>query len=105
MALGALSRAAAEGASEMADLAERVKSESSFPEALTTWADDLLRQWNELRSRTGSLAREVEGWVGPLTADQISRRTYYQEMVETLGREAQAIAQRIGTGSVLGGME
>ena len=95
MTLGALARAASDGADEMEEVAERVESESSFPETLTTWATDLLRQWNELQSRTRSLVREVEGWVGPLTQDQLSRQDYLQEMLGTLGREAQAIAQRI----------
>jgi photosystem II stability/assembly factor-like uncharacterized protein len=104
-ALGALARAAREGAEEMADLAERVKAETGLPGNLAPWAEDLIRQWNELRSRTRSLVGEVEGWVGPLTQDQVSRRAYYQEMVETLGREAQAIAQRIGTAPGPGGRE
>jgi len=104
-ALGALAQAAREGAAEMAELSERVKAESAFPETLTTWAADISRQWNELQSRTRSLVREVEGWVGPLTRDQNSRKEYYEEMVETLRREAQAIAQRIGTDSAAGGRE
>jgi hypothetical protein len=103
MTLGALARAASDGADEMEELAEKVESESSFPETLTTWATDLLRQWKELQSRTRSLAREIEGWVGHPTQDQLSRQDYYQEMVETLGREAQAIAERIRGASPLGG--
>ena len=89
----------------MTELAGKVAAERSFPETLTTWANDILRQWNELQSRTRGLSREVEEWVGPLTADQLSRKNYYQQMVGTLGRETQAIAQRIGTGSTPGGGE
>jgi photosystem II stability/assembly factor-like uncharacterized protein len=103
MTLGALARAASDGADEMEEAAERVESESSFPETLTRWATDLVRQWNELHSRTRSLVREVEGWVGPLTQDQISRQDYLQEMLGTLGREAQAIARRIRGGPTLEG--
>jgi hypothetical protein len=99
LALGILAREAEAGAEEMRELAEKVESDPSFREALTEWSGDLLRQWNELRSRTRGLIREVESWVGPLSQDQASRRDYFQEMVGTLGREAAAIAQRIGDAS------
>jgi hypothetical protein len=95
-ALSALAAAAASGADEIRELVEKVETEPSFQETLSSWSSDLQRQWNELRSRTQSLVREVEGWVGPLTSDQLSRRDYYQEMVGILGRESQAIAARIG---------
>jgi hypothetical protein len=104
LALGDLARAAEVGAREMRELAEQVESDPALQEALSERSGDLLRQWNELRSRTSGLVREVEGWVGPLSGDQASRRDYYQEMVETLGREADAIAQRIGgSGESAGG--
>jgi len=96
LALGDLAREATEGASEMRALVEEIGAGSSFPEALTTWADDILRQWTELQSRVRGLVREAEGWVGPLTDDQQSRRSFYQVMAETLRREAQAIADRVG---------
>ena len=95
--------AAGRGAEEMRDLAEKVEADPSFQEALSSWSADLLRQWNELRNRTRSLVREVEGWVGPPTADQAARRSYYEEMVDTLGREAQALARRVGGGGDGGG--
>jgi hypothetical protein len=95
-ALSALAAAAASGADEIREVVEKVETEPSFQETLSSWSSDLQRQWNELRSRTQSLVREVEGWVGPLTSDQLSRRDYYQEMVGILGRESQAIAARIG---------
>ena len=98
LALNALAAEAGRGTEEMRELAEKVEADPSFREALSSWSTDLLRQWNELRSRTGSLVREVEGWVGPLTADQASRRAYYEEMVETLGREGQALVRRVGGG-------
>ncbi|NNM04263.1 MAG: hypothetical protein HKO65_04100 [Gemmatimonadetes bacterium] len=96
LALNALAAAAANGAQEMRDVAERVESDRAFREALSSWSEDLGRQWNELSNRARSLVREVEGWVGPLTADQASRRSYYEEMVATLQREMEAIARRIG---------
>jgi hypothetical protein len=94
--LGELARAAGEGRAGMTELVERVRT-ATFPEALSTWSEDLLRQWTELQSRTRSLVREVEGWVGPLTDDQASRRAYFEEMVQSLGRETQALEQRIGS--------
>ena len=93
-ALGALAREAAKGAREMAELAERVEAGTDVPEALATWAKDLVREWNELASRTRSLVREAEGWVGPLTQDQASRKAYFEEMVATLERETRSLAQR-----------
>lgn len=98
MDLGALAREARDGATEMREMTQRVEAGAAFGETLGTWANDLLRQWNELRSRTQGLVREVEGWVGPLTQDQQSRRGFYREMVGTLERETAALAQRIGGG-------
>lgn len=105
LTLNALAAESAEGAREMRNVAERVGEEVTFQEALSTWSEDLVRQWNELSSRTRGLAREVEGWVGPLTSDQVSRRDYYQEMVGTLGREMQTIVRRIGGSPELEGRE
>jgi hypothetical protein len=98
LALGELARAVDEGARGMTDLAEAMEAEPPVSEALAEEARELQRQWNELRSRTRGLLREVEGWVGPLTLDQESRRSYYQEMAGTLRRETQALSGRIGGG-------
>ncbi len=96
LALGALAREARDGAQAMRSLADRVEEGAAFEETLGRWATDLLRQWSELRSRTQGLVREVEGWVGPLTQDQRSRWSFYQEMTGTLERETAVLAQRIG---------
>jgi photosystem II stability/assembly factor-like uncharacterized protein len=98
LTLGALAREAAQGAEGVDELVERTSEDPSFPESLGTWASDLQRQWQELRSRTRGLTREVEGWVGPLTQDQRSQKEYYLEMVDTLTRETEALTQRIGEG-------
>ena len=45
------------------------------------------RETTELASRIARLIGEVEGRVGPLTADQQSERDYYERMLETLSRE------------------
>ena len=65
-------------------------------------AQDLLRQWSELQSRVRRLLGEIQGWVGPATQQQIDQWEFYLEMVETLGRETETLAQRFG-GGVLGG--
>jgi hypothetical protein len=96
MTLGALARAVGGGVEEMGELAARVEAETGLPGGLGTWAQELVRQWGELRSRTRGLVGEVEGWVGPLTQDQLSRQSFYQEMVETLRRETLALAQQVG---------
>ncbi len=49
---------------------------------------DLLREFEELGSRIGRLAGEVEGVVAPLTQDQRSRRDFYAEMLRVLAAEA-----------------
>lgn len=103
--LGALVREVNEGAAEMSELAAKAEARTGLQEGLSTWAQELVRQWGELRSRARGLMGDAESWVGPLTQDQLSRRDYYQEMVETLRREARAIAERIGSGTSQGGRE
>ena len=103
MTLGALARAVGAGAEEVGEVAQRAATETAVPEGVSDLAQDLVRQWGELRSRTQGLVREVEGWVGPLTQDQLSRQSYYQEMVETLLRETRALSQRLGGTRSLGG--
>jgi len=95
MELGALARSAQEGALDFRELAGRIEEDESLPEAVKAESADLARQWGELLSRTRSLPREVEGWVGPLTGDQESRKAYYLEMVEVLKRETAALAERV----------
>jgi hypothetical protein len=96
LALGALARDAGSGADEMQELAQRVQADSTLPEELMAGAEELERQWNELRTRTRSLMREVEGWVGAPTEDQRAREAYYREMVGVLRDETAALARRVG---------
>jgi hypothetical protein len=103
LALGELARAAAEGADSLRAIARRIEGETRFSETLGGWAADLQRQWNELRTRTRGLIRDVESWVGPPTRDQISRKGYYLEMVETLQRETETLRREMG-GAPAGGM-
>jgi hypothetical protein len=96
LALGDLARDVAEGAQEIVEVKRRVDDEATFAETLGDWAAELERQWNELRNRSRGLVREVEGWVGPMTGDQLSQKAYYQEMVDTLRRETRTLAQQVG---------
>jgi len=102
LALGELARAAEEGADSIRVIARRMEAETRFSETLGGWAADLQRQWNELRARIRGLMRDVEGWVGPPTQDQISRKGYYLEMVETLHRETETLRREMG-GAPAGG--
>jgi len=100
--LGALSRDAAAGAGNIRELARAIESSSTAPESMKEEAQDLLRQWSELQSRVRRLLGEVQGWVGPATQQQVDQWEFYLEMVDTLGRETETLAQRFG-GGVLGG--
>ena len=48
---------------------------------------DLERETGELSSRVRGLYGAAEDWVGPLTSDQRSQVSFFQEMLETLGAE------------------
>ena len=52
-----------------------------------------------LSSRTRRLQGEVEGWVGPLTAQQRSQRAFYTDMLETLREEMTDLTARSGGAS------
>jgi hypothetical protein len=96
--LGELARDVTDEARRMGELIETMEETPPDSEALLEEARELQRQWNELRSRAGGLQREAEGWVGPLTADQESRRSYFRQMLETLGRETRDLEDRYGGG-------
>jgi hypothetical protein len=53
----------------------------------------LRRETGELASRIGRLEGEAEDIVGPLTGEQASQWTYFQEMYEALSREAELLLQ------------
>jgi len=88
------------GASEQARAASEdlrpAEDDAAASEALRAQVRDLLRQWEELASRTRRLQAEVEGWVGPLTLQQDTQRAFYMEMLETLKSETSALRARIG---------
>ena len=48
---------------------------------------EVRRQVTELVNRTGRLYGEARDAVQPLTAQQVSQRAYYREMIDTLSRE------------------
>jgi hypothetical protein len=89
--LGALARSVVDDAGLWEETLEEVAGDQEAPAQLRETAQDLMRQWNELRSRTRRLVGEVEGWVGPLTAQQESQQAFYREMLEILRREAEAV--------------
>jgi len=81
--VGALQRAVAEGDRELApDVAAQVA--------------DLARETSELSSRVSRLQGGVSGWVGPLSADQASQRDFFQDMLNTLEEEWEAMRSRTG---------
>lgn len=85
LALGQLRRDAQALVAQAAD-AERA---AAAPQRAK--ASDLLREARELSSRTNRLYGEVNGRVGPLTAQQRSQRTYYEEMLGILRAELAAL--------------
>jgi len=72
------------------------EEDSAASEAVRGEVRDLLRQWEELASRTRRLQAEVEGWVGPLTRQQDTQRAFYMEMLETLDSETASLRARLG---------
>jgi photosystem II stability/assembly factor-like uncharacterized protein len=59
-------------------------------------ARDLLRELEEVDSRTGRLLRGAAGWVGPLSDDERSQKAFLEEMMETLQEELEALLPRLG---------
>lgn len=68
-------------------VAQAVNAERAASASAKAKAADLLRETRELASRTNRLYGEVNGRVGPLTAQQHVQRAHYQEMVGTLRGE------------------
>lgn len=80
-------------AQRVGEIEDRVDEGS--PADLREAVANLQREANELRSRAGRL-RSAEGWVGPLSADEIALQQFVVEMLATLGAEADALEARIG---------
>jgi len=77
-----------------AEALDAVEEDADAPQGLAEEAQDLRRQWNELRFRTRRLQGEVERWVGSLTEQQLSQRDFYQEMLEILRRDTENLRAR-----------
>lgn len=92
--LGALARSVVDDTGIFGEVLEEVAEDSQAPAELRREAQDLMRQWNELRNRTRRLRGEAEGWVGPLTGQQESQKEFYREMLDTLRRETEALRAR-----------
>ncbi len=71
--------------------------EDGTPDDLRAAVGDLLREAGELRSRANRL-RSAEGWVGPLSADEVALEAFVAEMLDTLTAEADALEGRLGGG-------
>lgn len=57
---------------------------------------DLTREASELMSRVARLQGSAGGWVGPLSEDQESQRSFFEEMFRTLTREWEEIRGQTG---------
>lgn len=67
--------------------ADKLKKEGAkINEEAMVEITEINRMYDELLSRTGSLYRQVGGWMGPMTADQQSQMTYYTEVQQRLSK-------------------
>jgi hypothetical protein len=95
LVLAELSRLVGTGLGDITALAREVEGSASAAQALKDEAGELQRQWGELRARVRGLVGEVEGWVGPLTAQQASQQSHYQTMRAVLDGETRGLEERI----------
>jgi photosystem II stability/assembly factor-like uncharacterized protein len=95
LALAGLGADVGAGADSMEELQASVEERETVPPALEAQARELMRQWEELSSRTRRLQGEVEGWVGPLTEQQRTQWAFYREMLETLREETDVLKTRL----------
>ena len=56
---------------------------------------DLLRELHEVRSRTAPLLYGAESWLGPLTADEASRKAFLEGILPVLLDELDAVLERL----------
>jgi photosystem II stability/assembly factor-like uncharacterized protein len=83
-------------AAQAEDAVERLdEGEVEVSDEVEAEVRDLSRELDELASRTGRLLRNVEGWVGPLAADDASQKAFLEEMYETLVTEWDAVRGRV----------
>ena len=62
---------------------------------LETELRDMARQMQELSSRISGLYRSMDGWVGPLAADQASQRGFLTDALTQLSADWTALAARL----------
>ena len=62
---------------------------------LETELRDMARQMQELSSRISGLYRSMDGWVGPLAADQASQRAFLTDALTQLSADWTALAARL----------
>ena len=65
------------------------------PEAVAAKVRDLDREFDELTSRIAGLRGNAEDWVGPLSADDASQRSFFEDMLETLRSEWAEVQGRV----------
>jgi hypothetical protein len=79
-----------------AQAARRLQAgEAQAPRATLAKVQDMDREFGELVSRLSGLRGDAEDWVGPLTEDQSSQKAFFEQMLETLRTEWQAVQGRI----------
>jgi hypothetical protein len=78
--IAALYRDVLPGAQTLRSIDEQVRESDGVTDDVAAEVKDLNRMYTELTSRIGRLYREVSGWVGGLTNDQQSQRTFYKEV-------------------------
>lgn len=71
------------------------EGEARAPANAATKIRDLDREFSELVSRLANLRGSVEGWVGPLSADQASQKQFLSDMLPTLSGEWEAVRGRV----------
>jgi photosystem II stability/assembly factor-like uncharacterized protein len=75
---------------------EELKEEKkTINEAASAEITELNRMYDELMSRTGSLYRELGGWMGPMTADQQAQFEYYGDARKRLELRTQTMIKEM----------
>lgn len=96
MDLGTTLAAARALAQEVGAARRRVDAGPTRPDAAAAVkVRDLARETGELASRLQRLLSDAEDWVGPLTADQASQKTFFEEMLAALTREWDGVRGRV----------
>jgi hypothetical protein len=88
-------RARAADQSQASSSAEPDPDRIQLTEDLVKALSDLERETGELASRLNGLYGSIQGWVGPLSADQASQRTFLTQMLGTLSDEWTALEARL----------